>query len=45
MYVKPRKKMPHDYLRAYGSLHDSKGWEPGFKSVKWCYNDYNAECA
>ena len=20
----PRKKMPHDYLRGYGSLHDSK---------------------
>ena len=24
MYVKPQEKMPHDYLRGYGSLHDSK---------------------
>ena len=24
MYVKPQENMPHDYLRGYGSLHDSK---------------------
>ena len=24
MYVKPQEKMSHDYLRGYGSVHDSK---------------------
>jgi hypothetical protein len=24
MYAKPQEKMLHDYLKGYGSLHDSK---------------------
>ena len=31
----PRKKMPHDYLRGYGSLHDSKRLRLSCYSSVW----------